>query len=183
MHTNLSVFERERQCIDLANTILRRRMDIHTFRSYVYRSVIEPLGDPLAWILLPLVLLLLPYSVYEAFVAYKQHRAHWEELIARARDHVAPHHDMAALWDRFGLPAIDFLTQEDVLAECLSGWIAILYGGSYSLSTSEIIQVFNEESKRQGRVMNEGYERGLKLNLANWRIGAVRKIVENAPPY
>lgn len=179
----LSVMERERRCVELANSIMLQRIDTKSLGSCMYETIVVPFKDPLAWILLPLVLLLLPFSAYEAFVAYRQNRAKWEELLNRARNHVAPCHDMAVLWNHFGLRAIDFLKEEDILAQCLSDWMTILYEGSYSLSAKEIVQLFNEESKRQGKAMNDGYAQGLKLNLANWRIGAVRNIVENAPPY
>lgn len=182
-NVNVSVLDKERQCIELTSNIMLQHHPAKSLSWHLYDSVVEPFKDPLTWILLPLFLLLAPYSIYEAFRAYKKQEAERKDLASRAILHDTPHQNLSVLWDRYGLPVERFYSDDQILAECLSNWITILYNGTYDLTPSQILQLFSEESSRQSSVLNEGYARGLMLNLLNWRIVVFRNIVNNAPSY
>jgi hypothetical protein len=90
---------------------------------------------------------------------------------------------LSELWGKYGLPVGQFVSEEDLLADCISKWLSVLFGERYYYSPSEIIEQFHAESKRQGKRMNDMLNRGMRVNMRHWRSVVVQNITQGAPIY
>ncbi len=178
-----SVLAKERQCIELASRIILGNRGRDTLSWHLYEALIAPLTDPLGLILLPLIILLAPYSVYEAMRSYQEAKTEREEIAHWSKNHKTPLRDLHTLWSRYGSRVHDYCARESVTAECFAEWTRVLYGNTYYLPPAEILRLFDEEFKKQGNVINEACANGIDVNLDDWQSVVVQRLIQEAPPY
>lgn len=178
-----SVVEKERRCIELASRIMMRDVDDRTLTRRFKDMLAEPFEDIIGMIFLPIFILFSPYSIYHVLKSHRESKNYKLKLQNRYKNYDDLIRNFSDLWSRYGLDLNQYGVQEVVLAKCLSDWLRILYGNRYYYSYDEIIELFNQEERAQGRVMSEMYQDGLMVNLVHWRIVVAERIIEGAPRY
>ena len=180
--THKSILDKERRCIRLASSIMLGTYHDDSLLSDLRRSLVGPFKGA-GILILPFVVLIAPFGIYEAVYSYRKREKERKEIESRERNHVVPLRSLPELWGEYGLSVDQFVSEEHLIADCLSEWLAILFGESYYYSPSEIIEQFHEESKRQGKIINDMYSRGGHINMEHWRSVVVRHITQDAPMY
>lgn len=177
-----SILNKERRCIRLANDIILSRYQGKSLLSDLRESILDPFkGGGL--LVFPIMVLIAPLGTYDAVCTYLKREKKRNEIKLREKNHTEALRNVHQLWLKYGLSVDQFISEEHLISDCLSEWLEILFGKRYYYSSSEIIEKFNEESEKQGKVMNNMRNQGVRINLEHWRSVVVRNITQDAPLY
>jgi hypothetical protein len=173
---------RERRCIDLAAAMKLRNSTSKSLGAHIFEATFGALRDPLAIILLPLILIALPYTIWEGVRFYRNEQKELRKIRDAAPGHSTPFGSIAALWSKFGLSARGEADDDQVLT-CLMAWFAVLYDGDQALGESEIRHRIAEAEQRQGEIINRVYAQGGRITMESARSSAIRQLLADAPEY
>lgn len=180
--THESILDKERMCIRFASRITLGKYRDNSLLSDLRTSLFSPFKG--AGILaIPLVLLFAPFGIYDAVCSYRERERERNEINARDIGHTVPLQNLADLWEKYGLSVDQFVSEEHLIADCLSQWLEILFEKKYYYSPSEIIEQFHDASIIQGRIMSGMYSAGMYVNMEDWRSVVVCNITQKAPIY
>jgi hypothetical protein len=173
---------RERRCIGLAAAMKLRNSTSKSLGTHIFEATFGALRDPLAIILLRLILIALPYTIWEGAKFFRNEQKELRKIRDAALHHSTPFGSIAALWSTYGLSARGE-ADDDQVQTCLMAWFAVLYDGDKALGEKEVRRRIAEAEQRQSEIINRVYAQGGRITMESARSSAIRQLLAEAPEY